>query len=216
MVARQRRDFLRAQAGVVTQDAQQHHGDDAGAARRADHHHAVVGLHEGRGHRAQHALARLRRIGVVTHHPERVGGAGLEREVVHFVVEQHPGARCHQARAEGQVDRLGAGHAVAVGIDDGEVGGLVRLQRRGFAGQQVAGRGPGRIDTRPQPGGVVAAQQGALRDLHEVRITQVEGAVAECTAHGLHHQVGALGLVERLQVPAFEDLQHRRKRDAAG
>src|SRR3546814_1398054 len=60
-----------------------------------------------------HALARHDRIGLEAHHPERIGCARLEREVVHLVVEQHAGARRHQARAVQQVDGLGGRDHVA-------------------------------------------------------------------------------------------------------
>src|SRR3546814_5067044 len=72
---------------------------DAGTTRRAEHGDLVLRLHEGRRHRAEHPLARLGRVGVVAHHAEGVGRAGLEREIVHLVVEQHAGARRDQARA---------------------------------------------------------------------------------------------------------------------
>ncbi|KAG1177462.1 hypothetical protein G6F35_016386 [Rhizopus arrhizus] len=72
------------------------------------------------------------------------------------------------------------------------------------------------MDGGPQALRVILAGQHLLRDLHEVRITQEEGAVAVGAAHRLHHQVGAVGRVHLLDVPAFEDLQHAGQRDATG
>ena len=75
-------------------------------------------------------LPGFRRVGLVAHHAECVRRAGLEREVVHLVVEQHAGAGRDQPRAVKQVHRLRAGDAVAFGVDDGEVRGLFVFQRR--------------------------------------------------------------------------------------
>src|SRR5690606_38839340 len=66
-----------------------------------------------------------------------------------------------------------------------------------------------------QPGGVVGTGEQALRHLDEVRVAQVEGAIAIRAPHRLHHQVRALHLVEPVQFPALQDLQHLRQGDAA-
>src|SRR3546814_3864452 len=78
-------------------------------------------------------------------------------------------------RAVQQVDRLRDAGAIAFGVDDREVRGLLVLHRRLLAREHVAGRRLVGVDRRAQASGVVGAGQGALRDLDEVRIAQVEG-----------------------------------------
>ena len=78
---------------------------------------------------------------------ELVGHAGRGGEVVHLVVEQEAERAGGNARAEEIVERVGVGDGVALGIDDGEMGGL-----RGF----MRGR-RGRGRRRQEAGGALAA-----------------------------------------------------------
>src|SRR5690606_41651604 len=93
----------------------------------------------------------------------------------------------------------GGGDAVAVGGDGRGVGGRLVLQRGRHYGEQVAWGGAAGVAGGAQAGGIVAAGEGAQRDLAEVRVAQVEGAVAERAAHGLDDQVRALRGLDLVQ-----------------
>ena len=80
------------------------------------------------------------RVGVVAHQAEGVGGAGLGGEIVEFVVEQHAGALGDEAAAVGQVQRIGVGDGVAVGVDDDEMRRLVALVALRLAGRDLCRR----------------------------------------------------------------------------
>jgi len=61
-------------------------------------------------------------VGLALHQAVGVGGAGFGGKVVHLVVEQHAGARHYDVRAEAEVEGVGVGDHIAVGIGYGVVG----------------------------------------------------------------------------------------------
>ena len=125
------------------ENALQHHGDDAAAAGRAEDHQPVRALDESRTHAGEHALARGNGIGLRSHQSVHIGHAGPGGEVVHLVVEQHAGAGGDEAGAKGVIDAERGRHAIALGIENREMGGVMALRRWRHRRQFPAGRGPG-------------------------------------------------------------------------
>ena len=76
--------------------------------------------------------------------PKALGTPGVQREVVHLIVEHDAGLAGHQVRAEAEVDRRRQRHRVAVGVDDRQVRGpAVLVRRRRRAERPVARRAAG-------------------------------------------------------------------------
>src|SRR3546814_8410446 len=123
--------------------------------------------HEGRRHRAEHPLARLGRVGVVAHHAEGVGRAGLEREIVHLVVEQHAGERREQERAVQKGEGRGDAGEVACGGEERKERGKGDLKGGRLAGKKVGGRRGMRVDGRTKDGGVGGTGQGGRGESEE-------------------------------------------------
>ena len=71
-------------------------------------------------------------VGCALHQAESIGGVGFRGEVVHLVVKEEAEGGDGYAGAKAEVEGVGAGDCVAVGVDDGEVGGL-----GGFVGYRL-------------------------------------------------------------------------------
>ena len=142
---------------------------------------------------------RPRRVGVTAHEAEEIGCAALGGEVVELVVEQHARSVGDQARAIGQVQRIGVGDRVAVGVDDREMRGLVALIALRLAGADVGGgTRMVRRDERAQLVGVGLRGQARERDLDEVRVAEPGGAIGVGELFRLRHLVQRGGRVEAL------------------
>ena len=149
---------------------------------------------------------------------EGVRCVGLGGEIVELVVEQHPGSRRHQADAIGKIQRIGIRHRIAVGIDDGEMRGLVALPRRGIARADLGRRTRARRrDRRAQRVGISLRGQPRDRNLVEIRIAEVFGAVGIGELHRLGHDMDFLGrvLAEARQRKALENVEDFDDVDAA-
>ena len=192
-------------------------GEDPRATRRTQHQRdlAIAG-HQARGHRRQHALARLDGIGIATDHTEGVRHTRLGTEVVHLVIEQEARALHHHAAAVVPVQGVGVADRVALLVDDGEVRGLVRLQPRAHLGGVGDG---GRVDLLRALGQVVLGDQLRHRHLGKRRVAQVVGTVGEHTLLDFRKQVDVACRVQldTLEVgcAVFLDAQQLRQRDAA-
>ncbi len=186
--------------------ADQHHADDARTTGRAEDGDPVRAFDEGRGHAREHALAGRDGIGLGANQAIDIGHAGLDGEVVHLIVEQHPGTRRHEPRTEGIVDRQGGGYAVALAVDDGEVGGIrPRAARLGHgpALSRVIG-----VEVLQALARVSRIEQALERHLDEVRIAQIAGAVLVGAAHGLDHAMHLLGCGLLGSLQGLEHVQH--------
>lgn len=96
------------------ENGQQGRGNDATAARRADHHHGLAILgHDGRAHRRQRRLARCDGVGFTLDQAVHVRHADLDGEIVHFIVEDHPGLARHHAGTEPVIEGVGHRDRVA-------------------------------------------------------------------------------------------------------
>ncbi len=82
---------------------------------------------DGRGHGGEWTLAGSDGVGGALDEAEHVGDADLRGEVVHLVVHEEAEAFDGGSGPEATVESVGIGDGVAVGVDDGEVGGLGRF-----------------------------------------------------------------------------------------
>ena len=106
-------------------------GDDGGAAGGAHDEGELAGFvpvcwggDDGWSHGGERALAGGDGVGGALDEAVHVGDADLGGEVVHLVVHEEAEAFDGDSGAEAAVEGVGAGDGVAVGVDDGEVGGL--------------------------------------------------------------------------------------------
>ena len=81
--------------------------------------------HDRRTHAGQRPFARSDAVGLSAHQAEMVGHSGCASEVVHFVVEEHPGSRHHDLRPESSVNCGGDARPVALRVGRGEVGSVL-------------------------------------------------------------------------------------------
>ena len=185
---------------------------------------------DGRGHGGERALAGGDGVGGALDEAEHVGDADLGGEVVHLVVHEEAEAFDGDSGAEAAVEGGGAGDGVALGVDDGEVGGLGGLlcgvgcgRRRQEAGgaDEVFADGVGLVGSmEAAPGG------GVLRFGHllegkvvEVGVAEVVAAVHVGAAEGFGDDVdlrGAAVGAEFGEVVAGEDVEDLDEDDAAG
>jgi len=196
--------------------------DDRAASRRAGHEDqpAAPG-DDGRRHRAEHSLARLDEIRRRADVARDVGLARLLVEVAHLVVEQEAGALDDDPRAVPALQRVRAADRHAVPVDDGKMGRLATLavvrDRDDVAAQLDAARRFRLVDAARQVGGVFLGGQPGNRDIGEIRIAEMSGAIEVGAAAGLDQQVERprREALVRLQIERFEDVEHLDERHAA-
>ena len=101
-----------------------------------------------------------------------VGALHVGGEIVHFIVEQHPGAGHGKGRAEWQVDRQGGGHRITGGVEHREMRGVIAFFPAASGRQVDAGSGLLRVDSECQALQVVGLKQLRRRIGHEIGIAQ--------------------------------------------
>jgi len=184
----------------------------------------------GGGHAGERAMAGGNGVGCALHQAESIGGVGFRGEVVHLVVEEEAEGVYGDSRAEAEVEGVGAGDGVAVGVDDGEVGRLVifflGMEDGGGGGQVADGAGEGGggswlggVDGLAPGVGVGGCSHVGEREVGEVGVAEVVGAIHVGPAEGFGEDVdlfrGAVG-AERGEVIAAEDVEDFDEDDAAG
>ena len=161
-------------------------------------------------HAGERALAGGHGVCFRTDQAKGIGHAGLDGEVVHLVVEENAGAGDHDLRAEGRIDRGGAGDPVAVGVGHGEVRGVLLAEDIGRGVGRVAVGGDGedgiQFDARGERLRVILAEQPA-RDGDEIGIAEPVGTVGKGEFHALRNDVGAGVLVELRKFEGFEHVE---------
>ena len=110
--------------------------------------------------------------------PKALGTPGLAAKSSSSSLSRTTGAVGDEADAEGEIQRIGVGDRVAVGIDDREVRGLVALVGRGIDGGDL-GRGLGavRFDEAAQLGGIGLRDQPLHRHVDDGGVAEIFGAV---------------------------------------
>ena len=177
-------------------DHLRHGGNDADAAGAAQNGHGPALLQqEGGAHAAEGHLAPCR----------RVGGMGIDGEILHLVVEQKAQPLRHHTGAEKVVDGPGDGHQIALPVADGKMGGGGALVPPRLT---EAGRlRPGQIDLPGQLPGIGLAEQAPQGHGDEVGIAHIFRPVCIAALEHLGKQMQIFRAVH-LHAPHIEALQH--------
>ena len=174
------------------QCAEQHHADDTAATGSAENGQLVRILQHGRGHARQGALARGDGVGLAAGQPVAVLAVRVGGKIIHFVVQQHTGARYGERRAERQVDAQGRGHRITLAVDQREVGGIGAFLNALGLTQFETRRGALGIDAGRQLAGMFRRQQPLGRHGDKIAVAQQQGAVAIGAPHQFDQIVGPL------------------------
>ena len=152
------------------------------------------------------------------HQAEQVLHAGLDGEVIHFIVQEEAGARCNHHGAEAAVDGVGSGNRVAILVDDRVMGGFWFLMRRHARLHFDRWRGLVGADLFADRGSVFLAQQAVQRILDECRVAQEGVAIHVRVTHRFGHVVHCRRRMEaqRLHVVALKDVEDLAHGGAAG
>src|SRR5260370_3270869 len=176
-------------------DDVQHHlqdgGDDARSARGAKNEKWVaIFQDDGGNHRRKRALARCDGVDFALYQPKQIGGAGLGREVIHFVVQQESGAWHGYAAAVTGVEGVSDGHDVSLFIGNAEMGCVRRFLTGGEArADLVARRSQNRIDRFAALSNARRIKERFDWILHEVRVAKIFATVCIKTPHDLSKEV---------------------------
>ena len=186
----------------------QHGGDDGGTARRSrDQHQLAILRHDGWRHAAEHAFVGLYFVGDATDQSIGITRVGFRGEIIHFIVQQHTGARGNDFAAVGQIQCCCVRHGITCGIDEGCVRGVVAFFGPMPCANRIAGRGFVRIEVCKALLGVGLVRQ--LRDGHfeEIRIAQMLRPIGIGAPLRFNHQMHGIG---RAKAHAFDVvvLQH--------
>ena len=137
------------------------------------------------------------RIGIRADELEAVRHAGLRREIVHLVVQQDAGAGDHEPRAEEEVERDAWRRPCCRSC---------RSPRNEWfecpagaastPGSDAARRGAIHADRGALAGGVVVVDEPLDGHVDEIRIAEIDGAIAMHAAHGFDDEMRARHLVD--------------------
>jgi hypothetical protein len=163
-----------------------------------DHPRFAIAQYDRRCHRAQRPFAGFDPVGLTLHQAVEIRHTGLGGEVVHFVVEQHPGASGSDARAEPVVECVGYGDGVAFAIDYGIMRGLGRFVRRDAWTKRGGRCRLLRVDRSPDRGGMCGRPDGPLAaDASRAGLAPVGVSLADGPAR--HPTIFMTGIPEDVQ-----------------
>ncbi len=150
-----------------------------------------------------------RKFGLKAHQTKGVGCPWRRGEIIHFVIQQYPGAVCDQPDAIAEIECVGVAHGIAELIDHGKMRGVGTFPFGGTTVVALDGVALVMSIARALPLPLVFRQQLRNWRIDECRITEIARAIGISALHRLDHDMQRINgaRAHLVQLVPFEDVQ---------